>query len=648
VLRMGVRVVPVSQTGEGVAAGGGRIARLPDALVDQIAAGEVVERPASVVKELVENAVDAGARRIRVEVRGGGARLIAVGDDGCGMTPDDARLALERHATSKLRSMEGLAGIRSFGFRGEALPAIASVSRLRLRTRVRGAAEGFELRVEAGRVQSAQAAGGPEGTRIEVADLFFAVPARRKFLKAESTEWGHVSDWLARAALALPALHFDVHRENRPALRWPACGESLDRIAAVLGEREAAALLHTQRTAGDMQLSAFISRPDAHRATAAGIHLFVNGRPVRDRLLRHALLQVMRDLLPRGRFPTALLFLEVPDGAVDVNVHPAKWEVRFADPQGVHRLVTAALRDAMGGRGWLGAGAAEDVPGAADSTARAANAAGAPGLRGTAAGQGAGGWAGWTGAVRDAPDAPGGPGDWTFAGADGEAAFVRAFTATQGGAATAESAAGESAARPLRFGALHLLGQFLATYLLAEDARGLLLIDQHAAHERVLYEQLRSHWLEGKTPRQALLVPLVVELAPAALAALLEARETALRLGFEVETFGASAIALRAVPELLAERDPEGLLRELAEEIRAAGDAGAALQAGSRIAAGADHLFATLACHAARRAGEKLAPEEQRALLCALDEIPWAPTCPHGRPVAVPISRAEIERRFAR
>lgn len=634
---MGVAVVPVSQGDAGVAAGGGRIARLPDALVDQIAAGEVVERPASVVKELVENAVDAGARRIGVEVRGGGTRLIAVRDDGCGMTPDDARLALERHATSKLRSMEGLAGIRSFGFRGEALPAIASVSRLRLRTRARQAAEGFELRVEAGRVQSAQAAGGPEGTRIEVADLFFAVPARRKFLKTEATEWGHVSDWLARAALALPALHFDVHREDRPALRWPACSEALDRIAAVLGEREAAALLHTGRAAGRMRLSAFVSRPDAHRATAAGIHLFVNGRPVRDRLLRHALLQVMRDLLPRGRFPTALLFLEVPDGAVDVNVHPAKWEVRFADPQAVHRLVTATLRDAMGGRGWLGAGAAADagVAGAAE---------GAPQQRGTAAGQGAtAGWGNWSRAVRDAPDSPGGPGDWTFAGADGgEAAFVRAFTAPHDHIGSPESA------RPLRFGALHLLGQFLATYLLAEDARGLLLIDQHAAHERVLYEQLRSHWLAGKTPRQALLVPLVVEIAPAALAALLEARETALRLGFEVEPFGASAIALRAVPELLAERDPEGLLRELAEEIRAAGDAGAALQAGSRIAAGADHLFATLACHAARRAGEKLAPEEQRALLCALDEIPWAPTCPHGRPVAVPVSRSEIERRFAR
>lgn len=645
-MAVGVEVVPVSQGDEGVTAGG-RIALLPDALVDQIAAGEVVERPASVVKELVENAVDAGARRIRVEVRGGGARLIAVSDDGCGMTPDDARLALERHATSKLRNLEGLAGIRSFGFRGEALPAIASVSRLRLRTRVRQAAEGFELRVEAGRVQSAQPAGGPEGTRIEVADLFFAVPARRKFLKTETTEWGHVSDWLARAALALPALHFDVHREDRPALRWPACAEALDRIAAVLGEREAAALLHTRRTAGDMRLSAFVSRPDAHRATAAGIHLFVNGRPVRDRLLRHALLQVMRDLLPRGRFPTALLFLELPDGAVDVNVHPAKWEVRFADPQAVHRLVTAALRDAMGGRGWLGAGAA------ADATASATGAAaGAPEQRGSAAGQGAtAGWGNWSRAVRDAPDSPGGPGDWTFASAEGEAAFVRAFTAPPGNIGSPESAqtaADESAARPLRFGALHLLGQFLATYLLAEDARGLLLIDQHAAHERVLYEQLRSHWLAGKTPRQALLVPLVVELAPAALAALLEARETALRLGFEVEPFGASAAALRAVPELLAERDPEGLLRELAEEIRAAGGAGAALQAGSRIAAGADHLFATLACHAARRAGEKLAPEEQRALLCALDEIPWAPTCPHGRPVAVPISRSEIERRFAR
>src|SRR5262245_33606635 len=363
-----------------------RIERLPDALVDQIAAGEVVERPASVVKELVENALDAGAGRVRVEVREGGLRGVTVTDDGWGMSAAEARLALERHATSKLRTSDELAGIRSFGFRGEALPAIASVSRLRLVTRARGTGEGAELRVEGGRVTEAPAAGAAEGTRIEVADLFAAVPARRKFLKSAPTEWGHVSEWLAKAALALPSVHFDVRRDERAALAWPAVDDPLERIAAVLGEPEAAGLVHAARDASAPGLHAFASRPDRHRATGAGLHLFVNGRPVRDRLLRHALLDAYRDLLPRGRFPTALLFLRVEAGGVDVNVHPAKWEVRFTDPRAVHRLVSETVREALGRRSWLAA----------------------PG-REAGAGPSERGWA-----VRENP--ADGPGDWLFAG----------------------------------------------------------------------------------------------------------------------------------------------------------------------------------------------------------------------------------------
>ena len=317
-----------SRAGEGAPAR--PVRRLPDALVDQIAAGEVVERPASVVKELVENALDAGAARVRVEVREGGAALVAVTDDGRGMPAADARLALERHATSKIVSADDLARIGTFGFRGEALPAIASVSRLRLRTRARGAEAGFEIEVDGGRRVAERAAGAPEGTRVEVADLFHNVPARRKFLKAPATEWGHVADWLARAALALPGVHFDVRRDDRPAVSWPAVGESLDRIAAVLSEREAEGLVPLSAAEGALRVEGFASRPDAHRPTAAGLYLFVQRRPVRDRLLRHALLDAYRDVLPRGRFPSAVLFVDCPPQAVDVNVHPAKWEVRFA------------------------------------------------------------------------------------------------------------------------------------------------------------------------------------------------------------------------------------------------------------------------------------------------------------------------------
>jgi len=581
-----------------------RIERLPDALVDQIAAGEVVERPASVVKELVENAVDAAARRIRVEVREGGVGSILVLDDGYGMTPDEARLALERHATSKLRSIEDLADIRSFGFRGEALPAIASVARLRMVTRARGASEACELRVEAGHLLEARSAAAPEGTRIEVDDLFAAVPARRKFLKSAVTEWGHVSEWLGKAALALPGIHFDVRRDDRDALHWPAAFDPLERIAAVLGEREASALVRGARDAGDLALEVFVSRPDQHRATGAGIHLFVNARPVRDRLLRHALIEVYRDILPRGRFPTALLFLQVAAGAVDVNVHPAKWEVRFADPRTIHRLVTATVAEAVAGRGWLTA--------PASALPRAAAAA----------------------ADRVGDSAAAGSSDWLFAARPPPLDLPLAE--------------GAAHVRPFRFAELRVLGQLLGTYLLLEAKDGLLLVDQHAAHERVLYESLRAAWLGAGVPRQALLVAETLELEPASLAALAEHSELALALGYEVEPFGAAAVVVRAIPALLVDRDPLGGLRSLAEQLREEGEGDAVSRAGSRWLDAADRLFASMACHSARRAGEVLRAEELRALADALDAIPWAPTCPHGRPVAVPVSASEIARRFGR
>jgi DNA mismatch repair protein MutL len=597
-----------------------RIERLASEVVDQIAAGEVVERPASVVKELVENAVDADAARIRVEVRGGGRDLVAVSDDGLGMSAAEARLALERHATSKLRALGDLLAIASFGFRGEALPAIASVSRFRLRTRARGSAEGIEIDVHGGVVTGERACGTAEGTRIEVAELFANVPARRKFLKSAATEWGHVSDWLGRAALALPHVHFDVAREDHPALAWPAVSDPVERIAAVLGEEEAAALVAAEHEAGDFSLRAFVSRPEAHRATGAGIHLFVNGRPVRDRLLRHALLQVYRDVLPRGRFPSAVLFLRVAPGGVDVNVHPAKWEVRFADPQAVYRLIERSVRDALARRSWLG------------------GAAGGP------SGQGA----------APACDGPRFPdfvretrvGDWAFAGG-GEDARARLAAEWPDPAAPAAApplppAAGAAAAP--RFRELRVIGQLLGTYVLLEGRDGLLLVDQHAAHERVLYERLRASWLAGKLPRQALLVPATYELPPAHAAACERNADRLAQLGFEVDGFGEGSVVLRAVPELFAAHDPQPLLRELAEQLAQGDVAGP----GARPLDAADRFFATVACHAARRAGDVLPEGELRALVAELDEIPWAPTCPHGRPVAVPLARSEIERRFGR
>ncbi|HVH06450.1 MAG TPA: DNA mismatch repair endonuclease MutL [Myxococcota bacterium] len=591
-----------------------RIRRLPEDLIDQIAAGEVVERPASVAKELVENAVDAGARRIRVEVRDGGRSLVAVTDDGCGMGREDARLALERHATSKLGSASDLERIRSFGFRGEALPAIASVSRFRLRTRAAADAEGTELTIAHGRDLAVRAAGGPIGTRIEVADLFEALPARRKFLKAATTEWTHLADWLARAALALPEIHFDVSREGKPAWSWPATTDRLARVAAVLSEREAEALLPAELEREGLHLRAYVSRPDAHRRTADGLYLYVNGRPVRDRLLRHALLEAYRDWLPRGRYPTAILELALPPEAVDVNVHPAKWEVRFAEPGAIHRLVSAVVRRAIEARGWLAQGA-ERAPHASPPLTSSAPA---------------------SFAVRDGASAPA-PGDWILAQDVAETA--RPLSAEPGPA--------------IRFADLRPLGQLLGSYLLLEDKRGLLLVDQHAAHERVLYERMRASWVQGGVERQALLVPATVELDATAHAAVEASAPQLERFGFEVEPFGATAVLVRAVPALLGERDPAVLLRGLADELAsgtlASGAAsGAGEGASVRLLESADKLFASLACHGARRAGDVLPPGEQRALLDALDAIPWAPTCPHGRPVAIPLPLAEIERRFGR
>ena len=577
--------------------------RLPDALVDQIAAGEVVERPASVVKELVENALDAGAGRVRVEVRAGGRDWIAVTDDGRGMSAADARLALQRHATSKIASADDLQHIATYGFRGEALPAIASVSRLRLRTRPRGAPTAFELCVEGGRWAEERTASGPEGTRVEVADLFAAVPARRKFLKTVTTEWGHVADWLARSALARPDVHFDVRRDDRPAWVWPAANDPLDRVAAVVSEDDAAAFVPVAREEGGATLRGFVSRPDRHRGTLGGVYWFVNRRPVRDRLLQHALVEIYRDLLPRGRFPIAVLFLDLPPTAVDVNVHPAKWEVRFGDPGAIHGLVRHGVRAAIEARRWIEPAGEASRPQETVAPARSLDSAATS--------------------------------DWIFA-------------APPAGGKSPASIGDRREAPRARLGDLRPLGQLLATYLVLEAKDGLLLIDQHAAHERVLYERLRGQWLERGVEGQGLLVPETVPLDPVRFAALAAWGDEAERLGFEIEAFGSDTIAVRSVPALLAGRDPASLVLNLADEIAAAGLDTGAPRTGPRALEAADRMFASLACHSARRKGEVLDDREQRALLDAVDGIPWAPTCPHGRPVFISIDVAEIERRFGR
>jgi DNA mismatch repair protein MutL len=604
----------------------GRIRLLSDALVDQIAAGEVVERPASVVKELVENSLDAGASRIRVEVRDGGSALIAVTDDGCGMTPAELPMALQRHATSKLSKASDLSRISSFGFRGEALPAIASVSRFRILSRAKGAEHGYEIRIEAGRILREGEAGGPVGTRIEVADLFASVPARRKFLKRASTEWGHVADWLARLALVRPDIHIEAQRDDRQATVWPACDDPRDRIAAVLSDDDAACLIEVDRETPVCRIHAFVSTPERTRPNGQGLYLFVNGRPVRDRLLRHALIESYRDLLPRGRFPIGVVFLEVPPGDVDVNVHPAKWEVRFSDPQAIHRAIRHAVREAMSSRTWLGGMIAP-------ATAPSATDPGADPVAGMPRADPAAGFP-----PKASVD------DWIFARESAQSGYV-ADPAADG----LDRPRGEAAAPVAAFGALPILGQLRASYLLAETDDGMIVVDQHAAHERILYEGLRRQWLESGVARQGLLTPISVSLSPGATAALEQAGDLAERLGFEIEGFGEDSVLVRAVPAELAGQDVAQLVGELAAAIEemppGEGDSDASA---IRLLPSLDRLFATLACHSARRFGDRLPDEEQRAILAGLDTIPWAPTCPHGRPVAILIRHEDLELRFRR
>ncbi len=653
-----------------ISSGAGRIELLADELVDQIAAGEVVERPASVVKELVENSLDAGAGLIRVDVREGGAALIAVTDDGLGMSPDELPLALQRHATSKLRCAADLERIASFGFRGEALPAIASVSRFRIRSRVRGAETGFEIACNAGRVLHQRETGGPEGTRVEVADLFAAVPARRKFLKRPGTEWGHIADWLSRLALVRPEIHLEHRRDERAVTVWPACRDPRDRIAAVLSDEDAAALIEIHQDTPVCRVHAFVSSPERTRANAQGLYLFVNGRPVRDRLLRHALLESYRDLLPRGRFPIAVLYLEVAPETVDVNVHPAKWEVRFSDPQALHRAIRQAVRDAMSGRSWLGGRpAARGGPARPDPDTDPYT---DPALR-LATGAGAG-------RPRNAPADSGSPGnrerltdDWIFAGSHRAPDAANAGRKPGAAAAPTDPLFPAPAASPDRvaespttpheiqpgrggttappvssFGSLRLLGQLRASYLLAEAEEGLLVVDQHAAHERVLYERLRSSWLASGVARQGLLTPVTVSLPPRAVAALEEEAEVLARLGFEVEAFGEGAVLVRAIPAELTGHDAAELVGELAVALEEVERGGRSDEGATRWLPVLDRLFATLACHSARRFGDRLPEAEQRAILEGLDAIPWAPTCPHGRPVAILIQAEDLERRFRR
>ena len=587
------------------------IRRLPPELANQIAAGEVVERPASALKELVENSIDAGATRIDVTVDRGGKRLIRVEDDGEGMSRDDAELALERHATSKVARLEDLEAIGTLGFRGEALPSIASVSHLTLRTKPREARYGTELRVDGGTMGTATEVGMPDGTVIEVADLFYNVPARRKFLKADSAESSQVSRAVTQLALAHPDVGFTLTSGARRVLRCPPVRTLDERFFQVYGERPD--LVEVHKSAGGVVLRGYVAALTDRGPSRGPQNVFVNRRVIKDRTIAHAVHDAYSQASIKPRTPEIHLFLELPPARVDVNVHPMKAEVRFLEQSLIHELVRRAVGDA------LGQPSSAPLPVQPQSPASFAPVSQSiPGItRGMSA---ASRWAGVTDVFRRS-DAAGSN------SADPVVAIPR-------GTGVGETAA--DVTRPLM-----PLGQFRDTFIIAVDSEGMAIIDQHVAHERILFEQVMAQLAAGPLDGQRLLTPIVIAL-PAAQREALAAHVLQLsQLGFEVGDFGGDSVQITTVPGVLARAEAENAVRELAADVEGF-DRGAGVDDALR------RLAATTACHAAVKANDRLTQEKMVYILEQLRRTAYSTVCPHGRPVVLRLTRHEIEKSFER
>jgi DNA mismatch repair protein MutL len=588
----------------------GKIHRLPVDLANQIAAGEVVERPASVIKELVENAIDAGAKRLAIAVEYGGKKLIRVEDDGEGMIPDDARLAIERHATSKIRRAEDLERIATLGFRGEALPSIASVSHFTLRTRARGAATGTEVRVNGGAVAAVMEVGMPEGTCIEVADLFYNLPARRKFLKSDAAESAQASRVVTQLALCYPEIGFTLTSAGRRVVQCPPVAGLRDRLYQLYGERPD--LVEVRRDTGDIKVVGYIAALAEQGPTRGAQNIFINRRVVKDRTIASAIITAYSVASIKERSPEVHLFIEMPHDAVDVNVHPTKAEVRFREQGHVHEVIRRTLGDALGRSG---------IP-ALELTPPPIAQSGVP-----------------TTAFLPHAFTSSFPSRWNVAPAPageespGEASHAPPSEARYAPASIASAA---PSIRPLM-----PLGQFRDTYIIAVDEEGLAIIDQHVAHERVLFERISERLTSGRLESQRLLVPLLLDLPAAGRQALLAHRADLERLGFEVEEFGGEAVRVGAIPALLGREDCAAAVRALAEDLEG-------LDRGSRIEDALKRIAATMACHAAVKANYPLTPEKMLHILDELRRTAYSTICPHGRPVMLRLTRREIEKNFQR
>ncbi|HUI20957.1 MAG TPA: DNA mismatch repair endonuclease MutL [Methylocella sp.] len=602
------------------------VRRLDPVLVDRIAAGEVVERPAAVVKELVENALDAGASRIDMAIEFGGRRLIRVIDNGRGMPPDDLELAVERHATSKLADGD-LSQIATLGFRGEALPSIGSVATLDICSRVEGAAHGFSIRVDQGRKHALTPSGGPPGTRVEVRDLFAATPARLKFLKSNRAEARACADVVQRLAMAHKDVRFTfagaeisgfdlLTREGEDG--W------LSRLADILGDEFRANALRIEAAREGFRLEGYAGLPTWHKANAQSQYLFVNGRPVRDKLLVGAVRAAYMDYLPQGRHPAVVLFLDCDPREVDVNVHPAKADVRFRDPGLIRGLVIGALKQSL--QAALHRATPAHGGAALDILARSANQSGGVPPCGTPA-------ASW-----DWHNSPAYPGFAESGPADIGGLALRGDAVAADTRAHAQPPAPEHINAPL--GAAR--AQIHDSYILAQTRDGIVIVDQHAAHERLVYEGFKAARAGKNLPRQVLLIPAIVEMEQADVERIEDAAPLLQEFGLYVEAFGPGAVAVHEMPALLKSGDAQGLVRDLAAALRE--DERACVPLEKRL----DHVLATMACHHSVRAGRHLSGEEMNALLREMERTPGSGQCNHGRPTYVELKLADIEKLFGR
>ncbi|HUX79008.1 MAG TPA: DNA mismatch repair endonuclease MutL [Alphaproteobacteria bacterium] len=579
-----------------------KIRKLEPHLINQIAAGEVIERPASAVKELVENALDAGATAITVQLRDGGRSLIAVTDNGSGMSPEDLELAVERHATSKL-PIGDLFNIQTLGFRGEALPSIGSVSRLHITSRTQNAKEAWSLKVEGSEKKPLMPASHPQGTHIEVKDLFYATPARLKFLKSPSTELSHAVELLNRLAMSHPQVSIKLMADQRTVFDYKMC-ESLDmRLSQVMGTEFSENALQLQASRGDITLKGFISLPTLNRANASHQYLFVNGRPVKDKVLQGAVRAAYQDVLAPNRYPLLALFLEVSREEVDVNVHPAKTEVRFRDSGLIRGTIVSALKQTLAG--------------ASHKTATTVSYQAIQAFRPEPLRQPS--LSGYTPARSSYNTIP---------RLEEPAAAIYPIMDPPSVEAPLE-------VPPLGFAKAQLHG----TYIVSQTEEGLVIVDQHAAHERLVYERLKAEM--GHVKRQPLLIPEVIELNENDLLILKDIQKDLLDLGLVIESFGEKALLVREIPTLLGEVNLQRLLQDLADELKELGNP---LSLKERLA----EVLSTCACHNSVRAGRKLTVEEMNALLRQMEQTAHSGQCNHGRPTYVEMSRADMERLFGR